>query len=77
MPLTPYLHGTSFGPAQIALMVEAYESGLRELGRTHGDPGAVTFAKAIVMAATQGERDPVRLRERAIEIISGLPSDVA
>jgi hypothetical protein len=29
------------------------------------------------MAATQGERDPVRLRERAIEIISGLPSDVA
>jgi hypothetical protein len=29
------------------------------------------------MLATQGERDPVRLRKRTIEIISGLPSDVA
>jgi hypothetical protein len=36
---------------------------------------AAAFAKAIVMAATEGKRDPVRLRERAIEIISGLPSE--
>jgi hypothetical protein len=33
MPLTPYLRGTSFGPAEIALMVDAYESGLRQLPR--------------------------------------------
>jgi len=45
-------------------MVDAYESGLRQLGKTHGDPGAVTFAKAIVMAATQGERDPSGARDR-------------
>jgi hypothetical protein len=51
-------------------MVDAYESGLRQLGKTHGDPGAVTFAKAIVMAATQAERDPVAswsARSRSIQ----------
>ena len=62
---------------QIAVMVAAYEAAMRELDLTAHSPGAVTVAKTIVMLATQGERDPVRLRKRAIEIISGLPSDVA
>ena len=77
MPLTPFLKGTHFGPDAIAVMVAAYEAAMRELDLTAHSPGAVTVAKTIVMLATQGERDPVRLRKRAIEIISGLPSDVA
>jgi hypothetical protein len=36
----------------------------------------MTVAKTIVMLAKQGERDPVRLTERAIELLSGLPADV-
>jgi hypothetical protein len=77
MPLTPFLQGTHFGPDEIAVLVVAYEAARRELELTAHSPGAATVAKTIVMLATQGERDPVRLRERAIEIISGLPSDVA
>jgi hypothetical protein len=77
MPLTPFLKDTHFGPDEIAVMVAAYQAALRELDLTAHSPGAATVAKTIVMLATQGERDPVRLRERAIAIISGSPSDVA
>ena len=34
-------------------------------------PGAEMLAKSIIAIATQGERDPNRLRERAIERICG------
>ena len=57
-------------------MVAAYEAAMRELDPTAHSP-ELEVAKTIVMLATQGERDSVRLRKRAIEIISGLPSDVA
>jgi hypothetical protein len=43
----------------------------------HTGPGAETLAKTIIMFAKQGERDPVRLRERAIETLSGLPPNAA
>jgi hypothetical protein len=41
------------------------------------DPTAETLAQTIVMLAKQGERDPVRLEQRAIEIMSGQPPDLA
>jgi hypothetical protein len=41
------------------------------------DPRAVTLAKSIVALAKNGERDPVRMRERAIELVSGQPPDAA
>ena len=34
-------------------------------------PTAETLAQTIVMLAKQGERDPVRLEQRAVEIMSG------
>jgi hypothetical protein len=74
----PFLKDTHFGPDEIApswsrLIRPPYESWTSLLIL----PELRLVAKTIVMLATQGERDPVRLRERAIEIISGLPSDVA
>jgi hypothetical protein len=78
MPLTPFLEGTVFGPDEITVMVGAYEAALREMDLTgHTASGAVTLAKTIVMLAKQGERDPVRLRERAIELCVALPPDAA
>ena len=78
MPLTPFLQNTAFGPDEIAVMVAAYQAALRKLDlQGHTDPVAVTLAKTIVALAKQGERDPVRLRERAIEVVSGLRPDVA
>jgi hypothetical protein len=54
-------------------IVGAYEAALLELGLTRTSPGAETLAQSIIAIATQGERDPNRLRERAIERVWGLP----
>jgi len=40
-------------------------------------PGAETLAMTIIRFAKQGERDPVRLRERAIDALSRLPPEAA
>jgi hypothetical protein len=55
-------------------LVAVYEAALREVDLTgHADPRAATLAKAIIRFWRQGERDPRRLYERAIEPLSGLP----
>jgi len=76
--LTRFLEGVAFGPDEIAIMVAAYEVGLTQINVSgHNDPTAETLAQTIVMLAKRGERDPIRLEQRAIEIISGQPQDVA
>jgi hypothetical protein len=76
--LTRFLEDAAFGPDEIALMVAAYEVGLTQINASgHNDPTAETLARTIVMLAKQGERDPVRLEQRAIEIISTQPPDLA
>ena len=70
--LTRFIEDTAFGPDEIAIMVAAYEVGLTEINSSgHNDPAAETLAQTIVMLAKQGERDPVRLEQRAVEIMSG------
>jgi hypothetical protein len=70
--LTRFLEDAAFGPDEIAIMVAAYEVGLTQINANgHNDPTAETLAQTIVMLAKQGERDPVRLEQRAIEIMSG------
>jgi hypothetical protein len=57
-------------------MVAAYEGGMRELNfSSPEDPGAETLAKTIVALAKQGERNPIRLQQWAIEALSGTPRD--
>ena len=76
--LTRFLEDTAFGPDEIAIMVAAYEVGLTQINASgHNAPTAGTLAQTIVMLAKQGERDPVRLEQRAIEIISTQPPDLA
>jgi len=76
--LTRFLEGVAFGPDEFAIMVAAYEVGLTQINVSgHNDPTAETLAQTIVMLAKRGERDPIRLEQRAIEIISGQPQDVA
>jgi hypothetical protein len=76
--LTRFLEDTAFGPDEIAIMVIAYEMGLTQINASgDNDPTAETLAQTIVMLAKQGERDPVRLEQRAIEIISTQPPDLA
>jgi hypothetical protein len=74
LQLIRFLQDTSLGPEEIAVLVAASEAALRELDLTgHADPGAATLPKAIIRFWRQGERDPQRLYERAIEPLSGLP----
>jgi hypothetical protein len=71
MPLTKFLQGKALGPDEIAVMVKAFEDTLRELGLTdRTDPATEIVARRIIDLAHQGERDPVRLRDRTIESLS-------
>jgi hypothetical protein len=61
-------HDHAFGPDEIKLLVEAFEAALRSIGiRDRNDPTAIPIAKLIMELAKSGERDPVRLREGAVQ----------
>jgi hypothetical protein len=69
MPIRRFLEGNrSFGPGEIEVLVKVFEDALRELKlNDREDPVTLTVAKRIIELANQGERDPVRLRDRALE----------
>ena len=73
MPITRLLQDTAFGPDEIAVLVAAYEDALRALSLVNRSD----LATEIIELAKQGERDPVRLRERAMEAVSSPPPSVA
>jgi hypothetical protein len=59
-------------------VVAAYEDALRALSLVNRtDLATEMVAKKIIELAKQGERDPVRLRERVIEAVSSRPPSVA
>jgi len=71
MPIYRFLQNQAFGPDQITLMTTAFEDALSKLqvvDRT--DPAAESLAKRILELAQQGERDPIRLRDRALQSLS-------
>ena len=69
MPIRRFLEGNrSFGPGEIEVLVKAFEDALRELQlNDREDPVTLTVAKRIIELANQRERDPVLLRDRALE----------
>jgi hypothetical protein len=72
MPIHRLLENHAFGPDEIRVLTAAFEDTLRKLrlaDRT--DPATEIVAKKIVELAQRGERDPVRLREGAIQALSG------
>ena len=74
MPITRLLQDTAFGPDEIAVLVAAYEDALRALSLVNRtDLATEMVAKKIIELAKQGERDPVRLRERVMEAVSRPP----
>jgi hypothetical protein len=65
----------SFGPAEIEILVAAYEdalAGLRLSGRD--DSASRLIAKRIMYLAMDGERDPIRLRDGAIRHLLVTPA---
>jgi hypothetical protein len=72
MPVYPLFRHSAFEPDTIDAMEAAFEAALRELGVSdRADPRAETVAKRIIELVQRGERDPERLRERAVGSLRG------
>jgi hypothetical protein len=66
MPPNP--EHNSFDPAEIAVLVEAFEDALQALGLPHrqSDPATTLVAKIVIELAEHGETGPQRLRDEAV-----------
>jgi hypothetical protein len=63
--------GHWFTPEDVAVLTQAFDRALGELGlRDRKDPAAITLAKLVIHLAKKGERDPARLCERAVTLMS-------
>jgi hypothetical protein len=71
-----------FGPADIKAMTVAYEAALLDLGLANrDDPITEIVATAIVSITSMGERDPMTIKDRALNTLgarspvrSGMPA---
>jgi hypothetical protein len=70
MPITRLLQNASFGPDEIRVLVRAFDDALGTLGVDRNSPVAEALAKKIIELAREGERDPSRLRQRAVRSVS-------
>jgi hypothetical protein len=60
----------SFGPDEIEVMTAAYEGALIDLQLSdRNDPITELIAKSIVNVTATGERDPMQIKERAINAL--------
>jgi len=67
MAIYRLLQNSAFGPDEINFMTTAYDDALRVLGLTdRSDPLTEILAKKIVEIAQTGERDPARIRAKAV-----------
>ena len=68
VPIIPLLQGTAFGPEDIKVMSTAFKGALNALGlMDRADPLNELVAKKIIEIAKTGERNPSRLRDRALK----------
>jgi hypothetical protein len=57
-----------FGPDTVAVLAVALEDAVRQLRLVdRNDPAVTMIAKTIIELARRGERDPIRLRDQAIQ----------
>jgi hypothetical protein len=72
MPIYRLLQNQAFGPDQITVLTTAFEEALSRLQlKDRADPAAERLARKIIELAQQGERDPIRLRDLALQSLSG------
>ena len=70
MSIHRLIANASFGPDEIEAMTTAYEAALIELCQPNNDdPITELIAKSIVNVTATGERDPVLIKERAINAL--------
>jgi hypothetical protein len=71
MPINRLLENEAFGPEDIEVLVKAFEDTLSALGVLRRDDLlAELVAKKIIESARTGERDPIRLRDCALNLLA-------
>jgi hypothetical protein len=71
MPITPYLDGFVFDDEAKRVMGIAFEMTCVALRIVRADPAAAKAAKRIIELAKDGERNPDRLCDGALESFEG------
>jgi hypothetical protein len=75
MPIRLYLDGQQFDPETIRLLGLAFEITRAVLKIDEGDePAKAVIASKLIELAQQGERDPDRLSDRVVTLISEPPN---
>ena len=70
MPIQRLTAVGEFSPDEIKVMVAAFVAAMLEVGIVdRNDPLAEIIAKAIVSGAATGDRDPEKLKERAVHAL--------
>lgn len=70
MAIQNLLDGFAFGPEEIQYVVKAYDDALSTLGLvSRDDPATRLLAMRIIEIARTGERDPLKIRGRAIDTL--------
>ena len=74
MAIYRLLQFSAFEPEAVAAMTAAYEDALRVLQLVdRQDPLTEVVARKIIEVAQLGERDPIRLRARALDNLGAAP----
>src|SRR5262245_44507315 len=69
-PRLARINDNAFAPEDVTILVEAFEGTLKALQlKDREDPLTLCVARCIIDLGKQGERDPTRLREGALEIL--------
>jgi hypothetical protein len=70
MPIRRELQTRAFGPEDIKIITAAFEDALGQLKLVdRSDPLAEIVAKKMIEIAEQGERDPLRLKDRTLQAL--------
>jgi hypothetical protein len=71
MAIRALIQQQAFAPDDITKLVTAFNETLGALGLANReDPVTLQVARKIIELATQGERDPIRLRDAAVKSLS-------
>jgi hypothetical protein len=73
MPIRSLVEGESgvFGSGDVAVLTAAFEDILRTMHLVdRSDPAVMMVAKCTIEIAKQGERDPVKLRDKVVKLIT-------
>jgi hypothetical protein len=68
------IEGAAFDPEVIALLIQAYETAVKRVGKGQPLPVLEALATRIIETAVHGERDPQQMVEYAVRGVEPFPN---